>query len=334
MERRSLCRNIAGIITLLAFSNAAGSAVLELTSANFDGILDGSSNGKYSMLLSITTADLILVVLPFMFSLSLHLFLMYMAICVFSSIIPTMTVLVAFVAPWCGHSRSLAPAYSQVASHFAASFPGSTPHVRIARVDASLEPELARAQGIDGYPTLKWYPMSTETKAAGASATGVLNTNSYTGVHAAANLAAEVEARAGLLVGHASSSRSNTASLGNYRPFRAPQPAVQALSGTTFDAVVYDPARVVLVMFTAPWCTHCATLAPIYERVAQTFANDADQVAICSVGVYVPLQKLGREKGKSRAILNYGCCKRVIPTRMWLSDGRRTYFVFLCCFCG
>ena len=49
METRSLRRIVTGIIALLAFSNAAGSAVLELTSANFDGILDGSSNGKYSI---------------------------------------------------------------------------------------------------------------------------------------------------------------------------------------------------------------------------------------------------------------------------------------------
>lgn len=158
--------------------------------------------------------------------------------------------------------------------------------MRIARVDASLEPELARAQGIDGYPTLKWYPVPTDISSAGPPTSETLSPSTYAGVHAAANLAAEVEARAGLVVGPAtSSSRSNSANLGNYRPYRAPQPAVQALSGTTFDAVVYDPARVVLVMFTAPWCTHCATLAPIYERVAQTFADDADQVAICSVGV-------------------------------------------------
>jgi protein disulfide-isomerase A6 len=182
-------------------------------------------------------------------------------------------VLVAFVAPWCGHSRSLAPPYAAVAAHFAAAFPGQTPHVRIARVDASVEPELAAAHGVDGYPTLKWYPSA----AAAVDPPQTLDPGSYAGAHAAATLAADVEARAGL-VGQISSRRAP-----GYRAYRAPQPAVQALSAATFDAVAHDPARAVLVLFQAPWCTPCATLAPIYERVAKAFADDADRIAVCSV---------------------------------------------------
>jgi len=187
-------------------------------------------------------------------------------------------VLVAFVAPWCGHSRSLAPPYAAVAAHFAAAFPGQTPHVRIARVDASAEPELAAAHGVDGYPTLKWYPSA----AAAADPPQTLDPGSYAGAHAAATLAADVEARAGL-VGQISSRRAP-----GYRAYRAPQPAVQALSAATFDAVAYDPARAVLVLFQAPWCTPCATLAPIYERVAKAFADDSDRIAVCSVQLTLP----------------------------------------------
>lgn len=188
--------------------------------------------------------------------------------------------LVAFVAPWCGHSRSLAPSYARVADHFAAAFPGQAPHVRVARVNAALEPALAAAHGVDGYPTLKWYPQAAVagagTAAGGAPAAAAPQTLApgvYAGVHAAATLAADVEARAGLVGGHRYS----------YVAYRAPQPAVQALSAATFDAVAHDPSRSTLVLFTAPWCTPCATLAPVYERVAQVFADDADQVAVCSV---------------------------------------------------
>ena len=46
------------------------------------------------------------------------------------------------MAPWCAHSRSLAPAYDRVADHFAVAFPGRFPPVRVARVDAAAEPAL------------------------------------------------------------------------------------------------------------------------------------------------------------------------------------------------
>jgi protein disulfide-isomerase A6 len=51
---------------------------------------------------------------------------------------------------------------------------------------------------------------------------------------------------------------------------------VITLTDSTFDKVVKDPTKDVLVEFYAPWCGHCKNLAPVWESLAKTFANDKD----------------------------------------------------------
>jgi protein disulfide-isomerase A6 len=60
--------------------------------------------------------------------------------------------LVEFFAPWCGHCKSLAPVYEELAGVYAA-----TKDVQIAQVDADAEKDLGRRFGVQGFPTLKWF---------------------------------------------------------------------------------------------------------------------------------------------------------------------------------
>jgi len=56
---------------------------------------------------------------------------------------------------------------------------------------------------------------------------------------------------------------------------RAEKTAVEMLNDKTFKEQIGGD-KDTIVAFTAPWCGHCKTLAPVWEKVAQDFASESN----------------------------------------------------------
>jgi len=129
--------------------------------------------------------------------------------------------LVEFFAPWCGHCKSLAPIYEQLAQDF--SF--AKDKVTIAKVDADSEKSLGKRFGIQGFPTIKWFDGKSETP------------EDYNGGRDIDSLTAFLTEKTGI----------------KPRKKAAAPSQVQMLNDKTFKEQVGGD-KDVLVAFTAPWC--------------------------------------------------------------------------------
>lgn len=148
-------------------------------------------------------------------------------------------VLVKFFAPWCGHCKSMAPGYEQVATAFK-----KYDDVVIAEVDADAHKSLGGRFGVTGFPTLKWFPKgSTEAV-------------DYSGGRDEDTLVTYVNGKAGT---RAFVPKEQTPS--------------EHLTDATFDKL-YEEGQGSLVMFHAPWCGHCKALSPKFDEAAKAFANE------------------------------------------------------------
>ena len=57
--------------------------------------------------------------------------------------------LVLFYAPWCGHCKSIKPAWEKLTNNY--------PNI-VTEINCDEEEEIAKANNIQGYPTIKYFP--------------------------------------------------------------------------------------------------------------------------------------------------------------------------------
>ncbi|XP_020241100.1 probable protein disulfide-isomerase A6 [Asparagus officinalis] len=149
--------------------------------------------------------------------------------------------LVEFYAPWCGHCKKLAPEFERLGASFK-----KAKSVLIGKVDCDEHKDICSKYDVKGYPTIQWFPK------------GSLEPKKYEGARTADALTEFVNTEGGT----------------NVKLATVPSNVV-VLTSETFDEVVLDGKKDVLVEFYAPWCGHCKSLAPTYENVV--IANlDAD----------------------------------------------------------
>ncbi|KAM0948483.1 putative protein disulfide-isomerase [Dioscorea sansibarensis] len=148
--------------------------------------------------------------------------------------------LVEFYAPWCGHCKKLAPEYEKLGSSFK-----KAKSVLIGKVDCDEHKSLCSKYGVSGYPTIQWFPK------------GSLEPKKYEGPRTAEALAEFINTEGGTNVKLATIPSN-----------------VLILNEENFNQVVLDETKDVLVEFYAPWCGHCKSLAPTYEKVANVYKLD------------------------------------------------------------
>ncbi|KAJ5279466.1 Protein disulfide-isomerase tigA [Penicillium angulare] len=167
--------------------------------------------------------------------------------------------LVEFFAPWCGHCKTLAPVYEELGALFAF----AEDKVTVAKVDADENRELGKRFGVQGFPTLKWFDGKSDKP------------EEYKGGRDLESLSAWITDKTGIKPRGAQKEASK----------------VEFLNDASFKTVVGSDKNV-LVAFTAPWCGHCKTLAPIWETLANDFALESNVV----------IAKVDAEAENSRAL--------------------------------
>ncbi|KAH7251752.1 thioredoxin-like protein [Fusarium tricinctum] len=172
--------------------------------------------------------------------------------------------LVEFFAPWCGHCKTLAPIWEDLAN----TYEHAKDKVQIAKVDADAQRDLGKRFGIQGFPTLKYFDGKSNKPQDYKSGRDLESLTKFlvekTGVKPKKKLELPSE--------------------------------VTYLNDATFPKAIGGDKHV-LVAFTAPWCGHCKTLAPTWEDLANTFVNDKN-VLIAKVDAEAPNSKaIAEEQG-------------------------------------
>ncbi|XP_047326967.1 protein disulfide-isomerase like 2-1-like [Impatiens glandulifera] len=152
--------------------------------------------------------------------------------------------LVEFYAPWCGHCKKLAPEYEKLGASFK-----KAKSVLIGKVDCDEHKTVCSKYGVSGYPTIQWFPK------------GSLEPKKYEGARNAEALVSYINKEGGT----------------NVKLAVIPS-SVVILTSDNFDDIVLNEKKNVLVEFYAPWCGHCKSLAPIYEKVGTVFNLEEDVV--------------------------------------------------------
>jgi len=157
------------------------------------------------------------------------------------------TWLIEFYAPWCGHCKRLVPIWEELATTVKGKF-------NVAKVDCTVEKDVATSNGIRGFPTIKLF---------------------HNGEVSEFNGARTVEAFIEFV-------ESKTGSKYGIEKKAAPVPEAKPTTEegddghANKDLVILTDATFSqktatgtwLIKFYAPWCGHCKRLAPTWDQLA------------------------------------------------------------------
>ncbi|KAG9479277.1 hypothetical protein GDO78_012769 [Eleutherodactylus coqui] len=165
---------------------------------------------------------------------------------------------IKFFAPWCGHCKSLAPAWEQLASAYQ-----NSNTVKIAKVDCTQHNDLCSNNQVRGYPTLLWFRNGEKV-------------DQYKGKRDLDSMKEYAENQL----------KTTDEQLAD-DPVQAEEPPaveeskVLVLSESNFDQTI--ATGVTFIKFYAPWCGHCKHLAPTWEDLSKKNFPGLSNVKIAKV---------------------------------------------------
>jgi protein disulfide-isomerase A6 len=165
--------------------------------------------------------------------------------------------IIEFYAPWCGHCKSLAPEWEKSAKALKGLY-------HVGAVDATVDPDLAGRFKVSGYPTI--YIFGADKK----------KPEDYTGGRTASDIVDAVSKAARdlarlRLTGKKGGSGSSSSSKGGKKDEKKKAGGasdVVELTVENFEREVLESKEAWMVEFFAPWCGHCKSLAPEWEKLA------------------------------------------------------------------
>ncbi|KAK7092122.1 thioredoxin domain-containing protein 5 homolog [Littorina saxatilis] len=162
---------------------------------------------------------------------------------------------VMFFAPWCGHCKRLGPTWNNLAQVFN----NEESPVTIAKVDCTLDTALCADHDVTGYPTLKFFQKKAD------------DFQRYKGNRDLDSLQKFVEEQV-----------AKPEETGEAPPVPDEEEKEQVVQLTDDDFEESIAEGVHFIKFYAPWCGHCKRLAPTWEDLAKSFA-DNKQVSVSKV---------------------------------------------------
>lgn len=166
----------------------------------------------------------------------------------FNSLVTSSPHFVMFFAPWCGHCKKLAPIWDMLAAKHNKD---RDTEVMIAKVDCTVATSLCSAQGITGYPTLKFFKSGVE----------------YNGDRDAASFDK-------FIVDQLGNKDPEERTEGPESAEPVEENGLLILSSSSFSGVVSKGDT--FVKFYAPWCGHCLNLAPSWAKLATELKSEKD----------------------------------------------------------